>query len=113
MAFAVSRVYYKKLARPLKKWNNTDLDEDDGRAYCHQAVKFHKNLVFGIFIVAIKIYLLDALHSQFFMAQSHLICIWCEVVRVIDDIFRERCGEQNNLNVLGKKPWGEIVSDES
>lgn len=69
----------------------------------HEPVEFEqRGKLIGI-LVDVNVELLNAFNGEFLMRKRQDVCFWCKLGGVVDDMLGERRGEQDRLDVLGKK----------
>ena len=69
-------------------------------ADCEEIVDLNENLVFGFFILAVHVELLDTLYRQLLLLELDLVCIRSKFVREIPYAVREGGREEDNLSLL-------------
>lgn len=80
----------------------TNLDENDGLADGHQAVKLAENIVFDVIIGAVNEHLRDALDSELATLQLEAVSVRRKLAGIFHDILGECSGKEEDLNVLGQ-----------
>lgn len=102
---ALSRVYGRVSDRGIRESDRTlatHLDENDGLADGHQAVKLAENIVFDVIIGAVNEHLGDALDSELATLQLEAVSVRCKLASIFHDILRECGRKEENLDVLGQ-----------